>query len=448
MFGWLREETPPTIPFAIPQGIRNHPARFMQKLFSQSRPHLAGTTLLLSLASVALAAAGDWPQFRGPNRDGASAETGLLQELPPGGPPLVWKATGLGVGYSSVSVVGNRIYTIGENTNSSSVIALDAADGKKIWSGKLGKPGAPGKPAFEGPRATPTIEGNLLVAVGQWGEIVCLNTARGKELWRKDYAKDFGGKRPEWGFAESPLIDGDKVVVTPGGSEGAVVALNKKTGAVIWRSKEFTDAPHYSSLIVAEIGGVRQYIQLTAESVAGIAAADGKLLWCAPRKGRTAVIPTPIYSDGYVYVTSGYGIGCNLFKITEAGGKFTAEEVYANKVLGNKQGGVIKVGDFVYGHADDKGWTCQDFKTGAAKWQDNRLGKGSIIYAGGRFYLRSEDKGTIVLIEASPDAYKEHGRFEQLDRSDKKAWPYLVIASGKLYLRDMDTLLCYDVKAK
>ncbi len=421
----------------------------MHSFSKHVRPGAIGAALLLVLPSAALAAPGDWPQFRGPNRDGASAETGLLQELPPGGPPLVWKATGLGIGYTTVSVVGNRIYTSGEEGEFSSVIALNAGDGMKVWSARLGKAGAAGLPAFEGPRATPTVEGDLLIAVGQWGEMACLETAQGKELWRKNYAKDFGGKRPQWGFSESPLIDGDKVVITPGGNEGSVVALNRKTGAVIWRSKGFTDAPHYSSLIVAQIGGVRQYIQLTAESVAGIAAADGKLLWRAPRKGRTAVIPTPIYSDGMVYVSSGYGIGCNLFKVVAAaGGRFTAEEVYANKVMDNKHGGIIKVGDYVYGHADSKGWTCQDFKTGEAKWQSNTPGKGSLIYADGRFYLRAEDKGTVVLIEASPEGFKEHGRFEQPDRSNKKAWPYPVIAAGKLYLRDMDTLLCYDVKAK
>jgi outer membrane protein assembly factor BamB len=424
------------------------PHHLMPRCFTRLRSGAASPALLLGLTCAALAAPGDWPQFRGPNRDGTSAETGLLQELPAGGPPLVWKATGLGIGYSTVAVVGNRIYTIGEDDQFSSVIALNAADGKRVWFAKLGKPGAPGMPAFEGPRATPTVEGDLLVAVGQWGEMACLDTAQGKELWRKNYAKDLGGTRPQWGFSESPLIDGDKVVITPGGREGSVVALNKKTGAVMWRSKGFTDSPHYSSLIVAEIGGVRQYIQLTAESVAGIAAADGKLLWRAPRKGQTAVIPTPIYSDGCVYVSSGYGMGCNLFKVSGAGGQFSAEQVYANKVLGNKHGGVIKVGGFVYGHADDKGWTCQDFPSGAARWQDKKLGKGSLVYADGRFYLRAEDKGTVVLIEASPEGFREHGRFEQPDRSDRKAWPHPVIAHGKLYLRDMDFLLCYDVKAK
>jgi outer membrane protein assembly factor BamB len=280
--------------------------------------------------------------------------------------------------------------------------------------------------------------------------MVCLQADTGKEVWRKDYTKDFGGACPFWGYAESPLIDGEKVLVTPGGNQGALVALNKKTGAVIWQSKDFTDAAHYSSLIVTELGGVRQYIQLTSASVAGIAASDGKMLWKAPRKGNVAVIPTPIYDDGFVYVTSGYGVGCNLFKVTPNTGQFSAEQVYANKVMANHHGGVIKIGDYVYGYSEGKGWTCQNFKTGEAKWQEReKLGKGSLAYADGRFYLRHEDKkGTVALIEASPDGYREHGRFDQPDRSGKNSWPHPVIAGGKLYLRDQDVLLCYDVKAK
>lgn len=424
------------------------PPTFMFALFASFRRGALPALLPLSLTGAALAASDDWPQFRGPHRDSLSPDTGLVQQLPPAGPPLVWKATGLGAGYSTVSIVGNRVYTIGENKDSSCVIALDAADGKPVWKTRLGKPGAPGMPAFEGPRSTPTVEGGLLVAVSQWGDLVCLDAAAGKELWRKDYEKDFGGKRPSWGFSESPLIDGEKVVITPGGAEGSVVALNKKTGALLWRSKGFAESPHYASLIIAQIGGVRQYIQLTAQSVFGVAAADGKVLWRAPRPGRVAVIPTPIYSDGFVYVTSGYGVGCNLFKIAASGGQFTAEEVYANKVMANHHGGVIKVGDFVYGHSEGKGWTCQDFKTGEAKWQEKeKLGKGSIGYADGRFYLRTEDKGTIALIDASPNGYVERGRFEQPDRSKNKAWPHPVIIGGKLYLRDQDALLCYNLKA-
>lgn len=412
------------------------------------RRGLAGLPFLLSLTGVASAASGDWPQFRGPNRDDISPDTGLLKQLPASGPPLAWKAAGLGTGYSTVAILGGRVYSIGENSDSSYVVALNAADGKPVWTAKVGKPGAPGMPAFEGPRSTATAEGNLLVALGQWGELVGLEAATGKELWRKDYAKDFGGKRPNWGFSESPLIDGEQVVITPGGAEGSVAALNKKTGALLWRSKDFTDPPHYSSLIIAEIGGVRQYLQLTAQSVVGVAAADGKVLWRAPRTGKTAVIPTPIYSDGLVYVTSGYGAGCNLFKVTAADGKFSAEEVYANKVMANHHGGVIKVGAFVYGYSDGKGWTCQDFKSGEAKWQEkDKLGKGAIVYADGHLYLRAEDKGTLAMIDASPDGYVERGRFEQTGRTRNKAWPHPVVAGGKLYLRDQDVLLCYNLKA-
>jgi hypothetical protein len=412
------------------------------------RRGLAGLPFLFSLTGVASAASGDWPQFRGPNRDDISPDTGLLKQLPASGPPLAWKAAGLGTGYSTVAILGGRVYSIGENSDSSYVVALNAADGKPVWTAKVGKPGAPGMPAFEGPRSTATAEGNLLVALGQWGELVGLEAATGKELWRKDYAKDFGGKRPNWGFSESPLIDGEQVVITPGGAEGSVAALNKKTGALLWRSKDFTDPPHYSSLIIAEIGGVRQYLQLTAQSVVGVAAADGKVLWRAPRTGKTAVIPTPICSDGLVYVTSGYGAGCNLFKVTAADGKFSAEEVYANKVMANHHGGVIKVGAFVYGYSDGKGWTCQDFKSGEAKWQEkDKLGKGAIVYADGHLYLRAEDKGTLAMIDASPDGYVERGRFEQTGRTRNKAWPHPVVAGGKLYLRDQDVLLCYNLKA-
>ena len=405
---------------------------------------------LVGLAQIVSAASGDWPQWRGPNHDNLSTETGLLKEWPEGGPKLLWKANGLGAGYSSVSIAGNRIYTAGDKGEESFVEALNLADGKPVWSAKLGKAGPVGQPQFEGPRATPTTDGDLVFAVSQWGEMVCLQAETGKENWRKDYTKDFGGACPFWGYAESPLIDGEKVVVTPGGDQGAVVALNKKTGAVIWQSKDFTDSAHYSSLVVAEMGGIRQYVQLTPSSVAGIAAADGKLLWKAPRKGQVAVIPTPIVDDNFVYVTSGYDVGCNLFKVTPESGKFSVEQVYSSKVMKNHHGGVIKVGDYVYGYSDGKGWTCQDFKTGEAKWQEKeKLGKGSIAYADGRFYLRQEaSKGTVALIEASPDGYKEHGRFNQPDRSSKNSWPHPVIAGGRLYLRDQDLLLCYDVKAK
>lgn len=403
-----------------------------------------------SLSIGAFGATGDWPQWRGPQRDGRSPDAGLLKQWPAGGPKLLWKATGLGSGYTSVSVVGRRLFAMGDKDDASYVIAMNRADGQPLWTAKVGKAGAPGWGGFAGPRCTPTVDGDLVFAVGQYGEVACVDAASGKENWRKNYEKDFGGELPQWGYSGMPLVDGDRVILLPGGQRGNLAALNKTTGELIWQSKEFTDSIHYSSPIVAEIGGVRQYIQLTDASVAGIAAADGRLLWRAARKGSTAVIPTPIYHDGNVYVTSGYGAGCNLFKITAADGKLSAVESYSNKIMTNHHGGAVLVGKHLYGFSDSKGWTCQVFEAGKALWQDKgKLGKGSIVYADGMLYLRAEDgKGTVALIEATPEGYREKGRFDQPDRSDKNSWPHPVVAGGRLYLRDQDLLLCYDVEAK
>jgi outer membrane protein assembly factor BamB len=409
------------------------------------QPGLIVRLLFMLLGSVGVALGNDWPQWRGTNRDDISAETGLLQSWPAGGPKLVWKRNGLGEGFSGLAIAGERVFTIGDRSGVSFVTSLESTNGKAIWSAKLGKGGAPG--GYGGPRSTPTVDGMMVYALGQWGELACLDAASGREKWRKDLEKDLSGARANWGYSESPLVDGDKVVVTPGGSKGAVAALNKETGAVVWRSKGFNDGAQYSSLIIAEIGGVRQYIQLTAESVAGVAAADGKLLWRAPRRGETAVIPTPIYHDGYVYVTSGYGVGCNMFQITGSGGKFSASQVYANKVMVNHHGGVVLVDNLLFGYSDSKGWTCQDFQTGKALWQEKeKLGKGSLTYGDGRLYLRQEDApGTVALIEASASGYVEHGRFEPPARSNQQSWTHPVIANGRLYLRDQDVLLCYQV---
>jgi outer membrane protein assembly factor BamB len=279
--------------------------------------------------------------------------------------------------------------------------------------------------------------------------LVCVEAATGEEKWRKNLNKDFGGQMMSgWGNSESPLVDGDNVLCTPGGSQGTVLALNKKTGAVVWQSKDFTDSAAYASIINAEIAGVPQYIQLTGASVAGLGIEDGRLLWRAQRHGSTAVVPNPICHDNQVYVTSGYGVGCNAFKISKDGDHFKAEQVYENKVMVNHHGGVVLVDEHLYGYSDGRGWVCQDFKTGEMVWQDKKLGKGALVYADGHLYLRNEGKGTVVLIEATPKGYVETGRFEQPERSQQNSWAHPVVIGGKLYLRDQDILLCYDVKKK
>jgi len=412
-------------------------------------PPTAVVSLAIILGTPLFATAADWPQWRGPNRDGVSSETGLLKEWPEAGPPLAWKASGLGTGFSGVSVVDQQIFTLGDLAEASQVVALNRANGEILWSSPLGKAGAPGWGGFAGPRSTPTVDGGLLFAIGQYGELVCVNAASGEEVWRKHLATDFGGVPMQWGFSESPLVDGELVLCTPGGPKGTVAALDKLTGNLVWQSSEWTDNAHYSSIIIAEIEGVRQYVQLTDKSVAGLATHDGKVLWKADRKGATAVIPTPIYADGLVYVSSGYGAGCNLFQVTK-GSDFNITEVYANKVMANHHGGVIRVGDFTYGYSDGKGWTCQNFKTGEALWQEkSKLGKGSLVCAEGRLYCREEaEKGVVALMEATPEGYVELGRFSPPDRSGKQSWPHPVVTGGKLFLRDQDILLCYDVQAK
>ena len=397
--------------------------------------------LLFTLTTLGWAA--DWPQWHGPNRDNISAETGLLAAWPAGGPEVAWKATGLGSGYAGVAVVAGKVFTSGDFTNGASVLALDANSGKPLWQSPLGKAG--GGAGYPGPRATPTVDGGLVYTLGQYGDLVCLQATDGKEIWRKNLTADFGGKMMSgWGYSESPLVVGDKLLCTPGGTAGTVMALNKKTGAVIWRSAELTDAAAYSSLIAAKLAGQAQVVVVTGAHVAGIDPGTGKLLWSAAREGRTAVAPTPICKDDCVFVTSGYGAGCNLFKITRTDKEFQATEVYSNKEMINHHGGVVLVGENIYGFSDGKGWKCLDFKTGASVWESKKLGKGTLLCADGHLYLRAESGGSLVLIEATPTGWQETGRFET-DRTSKNAWAHLAISGGKLFVRDQDALLCYTI---
>lgn len=401
----------------------------------------------ISVCFSSILQAADWPQWRGVNRDDLSKEAGLVKQLPVAGPSLLWKVADLGIGYSGFSVVKDKMFTMGDIDGECRLMALDAANGKNVWSTKIGEAGAYG--GFAGPRGTPSVDGGLVYALNQHGALVCADVATGKEVWRKSLTSDFGGKTPQWGYSESPLVDGDNVFVTPGGQQGAIVALNKKTGALVWQTKDFTDDAHYSSMILAEVFGQRQVIQLTPASVVGVAVSDGKVLWRGDRPGKVAVVPTPIYADNQVFVTSGYGVGCNAFKISKEAGGFKAEQVYANKNMIDHHGGVILVNGYLYGHSDSKGWVCMDFKTGEVAWANKGVGKGAIAYADGHFFIRSESgQGTIAMIEANPKEYVEKGRFNQPDRSDKNSWTHPVILNGRLYIRDQGTLLCYDVKGK
>ena len=416
--------------------------------------------LLAALLAVPVARADDWPQWRGPERTEISKEKGLLKDWPRGGPQLLWTYSDAGNAYSGPAVVGNRLYTMGAEDGNEVVLALDvSADitkgtGKKVWSSKVG--------SFfrnnwgSGPRGTPTIDGDRLYAIGGQGELVCLNVADGKKVWSKNLKTDLGGQMMSgWGYAESPLIDGDRLLCSPGGSKGTLAALNKKTGEVIWRSKGLTDPAAYSSIIVGEVGGIRMYINMTREGVVGVAADDGRFLWRSNiGTNGTAVIPTPVFHDGSVYATSGYNSGCGLVKLTADGsGGIKATKVYSNKTMTNQHGGVVLHDGHIYGYSEYKRtWICQDFKTGEVIWSDNKFGKGSLTCVDGMLICYSERGGNVVLIEASPKGWKEHGRFKIPKESSIRSrsggiWTHPVVANGRLYLRDQDLIFCYDIRS-
>jgi outer membrane protein assembly factor BamB len=393
------------------------------------------------------AASTDWPQWRGPDRTGVSRDTGLLKSWPPEGPRRVWKAQGLGGGHSTPSIAGGRIFGMSYRGENEVVWALDAASGKELWATRIGGTSSSiGRQAQSGSNSTPTVAGDRLYALGISGDLVCLQVADGKLQWKKSLVKDFGGQVPRWGYSESPLIDGEKVIATPGGRVATLVALNKENGEVIWNAQVPTgNGAHYASPIVADVDGQREYIQFLEGGVVGIAAKDGKFLWryANPANG-TATCATPIYRDHLVFAASGYGTGGGLARLTTGEGGVTATEVYFTRRMQNHHGGVVLVGDYLYGF-DGSNLTCLNFKTGEVAWADRSVGKGSLTAAEGYLYARSE-RGTVALVEATPTGYVEKSRFEQPDRSDENTWAHPVVAGGRLYLRDQDLLFCYALK--
>lgn len=407
------------------------------------------------------AAADSWPSFRGADRTAVSAEKGLLQAWPEGGPKLLWESKGAGRGYASLAIAGGRIITLGDGPSTANngedkdeyLSAFSLADGKPLWQVKTGSPWNSGAPDWQGSRSTPTIDGNLVYVITPFGTLLCCDAATGAEKWRKDLKKDFGGDKGDgWGYSESPLIDGAHVVCTPGKEKNTMVALNKLTGETVWTTsrKEDRGAGH-ASIVTATIGGVKVYVTTTASGAMGVRAKDGKLLWTYDIDRTTAVIPTPIIRGDLVFFTAGYRRGGALLKQVASGEDVKVEEVYGLKTdLANKHGGVVLVGDYLYGDSDDQGIPfCADLMTGEVKWKKRGSGKGSasVIAADGCLYIRFSD-GNMVLAKADQGAYTEVGAFKLPGKVDKPGWAHPVLLDGKLYLREQDRLLCFDVKNK
>lgn len=413
-----------------------------------TRSHVSAWVLAAS-AALALgtdrSTAADWPEFRGPNRDGISKETGLLKEWPKGGPKQLWTAKNLGLGFGTPSVADGKIFGLGTRDGKDGVWALKESDGTELWFTPFDDPRNVNQ--NNGPSSTPTFHEGKLFVLSSKGKLACLDAKTGETNWKADLVKDFGGSIPGWGYTESLLIDGDKLICTPGGKT-PIVALDKKSGQVVWKAAfPKAEGAHYSSALAVEIGGRRQYVQFMRGGVVSVGASDGEFLWRYdhPANG-TANCSTPLVKDGAVFAASSYGTGGGLVQVSKTDSKFEAKESYFDKKMQSHHGGLVLVGDHIYG-AGEGIFRCINFKTGELAWEDRKPGKGSVTYADGHLYFHNEGgKGSVVLIEANPKEYVEKGRFDPAERSKLSAWAYPVVANGKLYIRDQNVLSCYDIK--
>lgn len=401
---------------------------------------LLSIVALFMLAQQAMAqSAANWPQWRGPNRDGISKETGLLEEWPAQGPPLVWKAIGAGRGYSSFSMSNGRLYTMGLRGDREFIVAFDLATGKEAWATAHGS--AFRNDRGDGPRGTPTVDGDRIYALGGNGDLSALEARSGKVVWSKNVLKEFGGSNITWGISESPLVIGNKVLVNAGGSGASIVALNKADGSLIWKSQ--SDEAGYSSGIPVEINGATQVVFFTAQRAVGLDVKDGRLLWeYSKPSNNTANVATPIARANRIFISSDYGTGGGVVEIKPDN---KAQEIYFTKEMRNHHSSSVLIGDHLYGFSGAI-LTAMKFDTGEIAWRDRSVGKGSLVYADGHLYCFSE-KGVVGLVEATPTGYKEKGRFN-IAQDALPTWTHPVVAGGRLYLRDQDTIYAYDVREK
>jgi outer membrane protein assembly factor BamB len=395
-------------------------------------------------------AKGEWPQFHGPRRDNLSTDTGLLTRWPPGGPPLIWKADGIGEGFASVAVTGGTIYTAGNIGRRTVITALDMS-GRRRWQ-------APNGPAYRrsppGARATPTIAFGKLYHLNGDGDVVCLDAGTGKGIWTRNILKEFNGRNIRWGLSESPLVDGSKVICCPGGEKVSMVALDRDTGKTVWTCKGAGDRPGYASAVLVNRRGLRQIITMMGSSAVGVEADTGRLLWRHEFKvAYEATCASPVYHDGHVAIFGTWGRGAALLKLHVDGDRCTTEEIWRTKELDNEHGGVVLVDGYLYGQADgnhkQRHWACLEMKTGKTMYSVEGLpGRtGTLTYADGMLYVLN-DRRSVALVPASPKGWRIAGRFQLPKGGRGMTWAHPVVCGGRLFLRHGDFLYVYDVRGK
>ncbi len=427
------------------QLVRAHVRSFALLAFLNCFNHVAGGEHLRD----------SWPQWGGPNRDHKSLQTGLLKSWPDGGPKLAWKYANAGFAYSSVAVSGGRLYSLGAQQEKNFAFCLDSLSGKEIWRTELG-------PALSndhynqgwggGPRSTPTIIDQRVIVLDDGGNCCSLDSQTGQVQWRTNLVSDHGGKLPHWGYSESPLVDGRRIVVCPGG-ETFLIALDIETGKKVLSSSGHAETAHYVSAVKHTVDGIDMYVTASRSGLVGFSCETGSALWKNGSSGNgTATIPTPIVDGQYVYHTSGYGAGCVLVKLSGGEGKITAHESYANKEMQSHHGGVVLVDGNIFGYKKSGGFVCQDLMSGQSKWSHRITGDSStaVIYADQRLYAFGESSGACYLLDVSATKWTERGKVSlpeqsKLPRLSGRMWTHPSIAEGKLFLRDLDLIYAFDI---
>jgi len=381
-------------------------------------------------------------QWRGVNRDGIYNETGLLKTWPEKGPELLWHFDGLGAGHSSAAVTKDMVYISGTEGTNGFVLALDHS-GKHVWKTEYGKEWFE---SFEGVRTSPLIVDNKLYILSAYGKLVCMDAIKGDILWKVGLFEDFDGQNIVWGITENLLIEGDKLICTPGGKEANVLALNKDTGKLIWKSKGNGEKSAYCSPVLIKHGGKSIFVTHTANNIIGVDESDGKLLWKYPWPNQYSIHPnSPLFQNGQLFCSSGYGQGSVMLELSADGSSI--KEIWTNKSLDSQVGGFITINGKIYGAGSaSRKWVCLDWKTGKESGSSTMAKQGNIISADGLLYCYCED-GSVLLIQPNPDGFGEISRFK-VPFGEKQHWAHLVIANKKLYVRHGSSLMVYSIAAK
>lgn len=410
------------------------------------------SSLVLILGSIPWAAAQspveDWPQFHGPRRDNISTETGLLKRWPEEGPKLLWEANGIGHGWATVSIADGRIYTAGDIDDRTVVTALDL-DGKTIWQQANGAAYAG---QFPGGRGTPTVDSGRVYHLSGIGNLGCFDAKTSLPVWSVDVLKRFGGRNIQWGLAESVTIDGQKVICCPGGEDIGIVALDKNTGETVWTCRGIGDKPAYTSGILVDYGGLRQFITTMSASAVGVDVETGRLLWRYERDAPYDVnVATPVYHDGHVAISTTWGRGTTLLKLNVDGRNCSVEPVWHTAEFDIEHGGFLLADGYLYGLADGnhkrRHWACVDWRTGEITYDSTGPGKKSAApsYADGMLYLLGDDR-TVALVPATPEKFEVVSQFELPRGPEGPTWAHPVVHGGRLYLRHSDWLYAYEVR--